>query len=226
MYYGVYAPTPDAVISPNGDGYAEKQRELSYKVVRPSNVTATLVAPGGAVAFTETLERAPGTYPVAFPPAPADPTVVEPAPPAEGRWRLEVTATDDLARTSTTTQVFTVNNTLGFARLSRRSLVVRVRGKQTISAGVTLTRAARVTATVETKTGVQVATIAVRRLPAGRFAAKWRGTTRGGRFLVYGGMYVVRFRATNELGAVEVVTPAFRVIRAAPVPQKRPNQRG
>ena len=101
-----------------------------------------------------------------------------------------------------------------------------MRGKQTISAGVTLTRAARVTATVETKTGVQVATIAVRRLPAGRFAASWRGTTRGGKFLVYGGMYVVRFRATNELGAVEVVTPAFRVIRAAPLPQKKPKPSG
>jgi hypothetical protein len=224
MYYGVYSPAPEAVISPNGDGFAEKQRELTYKVVRPSNVTASLVAPGGAVAYTETLLREPGTYPVAFPPAPTDPTVVEPAPPAEGRWRLEVTATDDLARTSTTTQTFAVNNTLGFARLSRRSLVVRVRGKQTISAGVTLTRAARLTATVETKTGVQVATIAVRRLPAGRFAASWRGTTRGGKFLVYGGMYVVRFRATNELGRVDVVTPAFRVIRAAPVPVKKPNK--
>ena len=225
MYYGVYSPTPEAVVSPNGDGYAEKQRELSYKVVRPSNVTATLVAPGGAVAFTQTLLQQPGTYPVAFPPAAADPTVAPP-PPAEGRWRLEVSATDDLARTSSTTQQFTVNNTLGFARLSRRSLVVRVRGKQTISAGVTLTRAARVTATVETKSGVQVATIAVRRLPAGRFAASWRGTTRGGKFLVYGGMYVVRFRATNELGAVDVVTPAFRVIRAAPVPKKKPKPAG
>jgi hypothetical protein len=37
-------------------------------------------------------------------------------------------------------------------------------------------------------------------------------------------MYVVRFRATNELGAVEVVSPAFRVIRAAPLPTKKPQQ--
>ena len=44
--------------------------------------------------------------------------------------------------------------------------------------------------------------------------------------MVYGGMYAVRFRATNELGAVEVVTPAFRVIRAAPVPVKKPKPRG
>ncbi|NUT56876.1 MAG: hypothetical protein HOQ03_12960 [Thermoleophilia bacterium] len=240
MYYGVYAPAPEAVISPNGDGYLERQRELSYKVVRPSNVTATLTAPDGAVAFTETLAREPGTYPVVFPPAPApaapapqkkapsrgsQPIPPPPGPPAEGRWRLEVSATDDLGRPSTTVQTFTVNNTLGFARLSRRSLVVRVRGKQTISAGVTLTRPARLTATVETKSGVQVATIAVRRLPAGRFAARWRGTTRGGKFLVYGGMYQVRFRATNQLGAVEVVSPAFRVIRAAPVPKKKPKHR-
>jgi hypothetical protein len=225
MYYGVYAPAPNPVVSPNGDGADETQRELSYKVVRPSTVTATLVAPGGLPAFTETLLQQPGTYPVAFPPAPADPTV-EPEAPAEGRWRLDVSATDDLGRTSTTSQRFTVNNTLGFAKLSRRSLTVRVRGKQTIQAGVTLTRPARVTATVETKSGVKVATIAIRRLPAGRFVARWRGTTRGGKFLVYGGMYAVRFRATNELGAVELVSPAFRVIRAAPVPKKKPKPSG
>ena len=96
MYYGVYAPTPHAVVSPNGDGFAEQQRELSYKVVRPSpTVTATLVAPGEVPAFTESLSREPGTYPVAFPPPPADPTA-EPVPPAEGRWRLDVTATEAL----------------------------------------------------------------------------------------------------------------------------------
>ena len=225
MYYGVYAPAPEAVISPNGDGIAEQQRQLSYKVVRLSTVTATLVAPGDVPAYTETLSREPGTYPVAFPPVPADP-IAEPAPPAEGRWRLDVSATDDLGRTSTTTQAFTVNNTLGFPKLSRRSLVVRVRGTQTIQAGVTLTRAARVTATVETRTGVQVATISIRRAQAGRFLASWRGTTRGGRSLVYGGMYVVRFRATNELGAVDAVSTPFRVIRAAPVPLKKPKPKG
>lgn len=221
MYYGVYAPAADPVISPNGDGFAEQQRQLSYKVVRPSTVTATLVAPGDLPAFTESLPREPGTYPVAFPPAPADP-LVEPVPPAEGRWRLDVTATDDLGRPSTTSQAFTVNNTLGFARLSRRTLIVRVRGKQTIQAGVTLTRPARVTATVETTSGVQVATISIRRATAGRFLATWRGTTLGGRSLVYGGMYTVRFRATNELGAVDLVSAPFRVIRAAPVPLKKP----
>ena len=224
MYYGVYAPAPDAVISPNGDGVAEQQRQLSYKVVRPSTVTATLVAPDGLPIFTESLSQEPGTYPVAFPPAPADPLAV-PAPPAEGRWQLDVTATDDFGRSSTTSQSFTVNSTLGFAKISRRNLVVRVRGKQTIQAGVSLTRPARVSATVETTSGVQVATILTSRATAGRFVATWRGTTRGGRSFVYGGLYVVRFRATNELGAVDVVSPAFRVIRAAPVPVKKPKSK-
>jgi hypothetical protein len=225
MYYGVYAPAPEPVISPNGDGVAERQRELSYKVVRPSTVTATLVGPGEVPAYTESLAREPGTYPVAFPPAPLDP-LAEPTPPAEGRWRLDVSATDDTGQTSTTSQAFTVNSTLGFTRLSRRNLVVRVRGKQTINAGVTLTRPARVLATVETVSGVQVAAIALRRAEAGRFVATWRGTTRGGRSFAYGGSYVVRFRATNGLGTVELRTPAFRVIRAAPVPLKKPKSKG
>jgi hypothetical protein len=219
MYYGIYSPTPDPVISPNGDGYDERQRELSYKVVRPSSVTATLFAPGDEPVFTETIERQPGTYPVAFPPAAADPTAA-PSAPAEGRWRLELNATDDTGQVSTSSQRFTVNNTLGFSRLSRRTLVVRKGGRQTISAGVTLTRPARVLATVETLGGVRVAAIALRRLQAGRFAAKWRGTTLGGKSFAYGGTYVVRFTATNELGSVDLVSPRFRVIRAAPLPKK------
>ena len=60
------APTSPAVlpvISPNGDGVDETQRPLSYKLVRPSTVTATLTAPGGAVAFTETGLKEPGHVP-------------------------------------------------------------------------------------------------------------------------------------------------------------------
>lgn len=226
MYYGVYSAPVESVISPNGDGYAERQRELSYKVVRRSTVTATLTAPDGVPASTETVVREPGTYQVAFPPVPADPTLPPPEAPAEGRWRLDVSATDDLARTSTTSQAFTVNSTLGFAKVSRRILVVRPGGTQTIQAGVTLTRAARVVASVETPRGVAVATIAIRRLEAGRFIAKWNGRTRGGKSLAYGGMHVIRFRAANSLGMVDLVTKPFRVIRAAPLPKKKPAREG
>ena len=84
MYYGTVARLERRVVSPNGDGVDETQ-QLTYKVVRPSAVTATLTAPGGQVAFTETVVREPGTYAVAFPPAPTDP---ERSPGCAGRGPL------------------------------------------------------------------------------------------------------------------------------------------
>ena len=45
LYYGAYAAPPVAsVVSPNGDGAAERQR-LSYKLVEPSTVDVRLVGP-------------------------------------------------------------------------------------------------------------------------------------------------------------------------------------
>jgi hypothetical protein len=219
MYYGVYTPAVKPVISPNGDRVDETQ-ELSYKVVRPSNVTVTLRAPGGDVAFTETVAREAGTYPVAFPPVPADPNA-EPAAPAEGRWQFEVAATDDVGRTSSTRERFTVNNTLGNVALARRKITIRPRGKQFQQAGVNVTRAARLRVTVETRSGVRVATIANRRITKpGRFLVRWKGTTRGGRLFVYGGTYVLRFRASNNLGVVELTSRPFTVVRVKPKPKK------
>ena len=223
MYYGVYTPVPAPVVSPNGDGVDETQA-LSYKVVRPSTVTVTLRAPGGGVAFTETVAREPGTYEVAFPPLPADPAA-EPAPPAEGRWELDVSATDDVGRTSQTRERFAVNNTIGFVKLARKRIVVRPRGKQFQQAGVTLTRPARLTVTVETRSGVRVATIANQRAKKGRFLVRWRGTTRGGRLFAYGGDYVLRFRASNSLGVAELASRPFKLVRAKPVPKKQPKRR-
>ena len=49
FYYGVYAPAlPAASLSPNADGVDDAQA-FSYKLVRPSTVTATLNGPGGVV---------------------------------------------------------------------------------------------------------------------------------------------------------------------------------
>ena len=88
QYFGVYSPEPaEEVVSPNGDGVAETQ-QLSFKVVRPSDVTVTLTAPGNKVAFQETAARTPGSYPVAFPPAAVQPQVdptQPPPPPADAR---------------------------------------------------------------------------------------------------------------------------------------------
>ena len=63
FYYGVIAPQPtQPVLSPNGDGVAETQT-LSFKVVRPSTVTRTLIGPDGLPHLTETDARESGHVP-------------------------------------------------------------------------------------------------------------------------------------------------------------------
>ena len=98
MYSGVYVPLPPlATISPNGDGIAERQT-FTYKVVRQSDVTATLVDPTGADAYSFTGARAPGVYKVTWPSSRHSSHRAAQA--ALGRWRWVVNATDDLARDS------------------------------------------------------------------------------------------------------------------------------
>lgn len=208
-YHGVYAPSPlEAVVSPNGDGVADAQR-ISYKVVRPSSVTATLVAPNGSLAWRDDVAREPGRYEVAFPPAPSRPQGA-PAPagqqraPAEGRWTLSVTATDDQGLRSSTSQRFVVNSTLGSLRVPRRVVVRDGGGRAELR--WTQTRLARVRVTVETPTGTLVRRISQGARPAGEQVAVWDG--RGAkRKPVAAGRYVVRVTATNELGTVALARP-------------------
>jgi hypothetical protein len=212
LYNGVYAPPPTAsVLSPNGDGVGEEER-LAYKVVRPSNVTATLRAPDGSVAFQEVTLREPGTYEVPFPPAPPappppepgvpPPPPSEPSPPVEGRWTLAVSATDDQGLASTTARRFWVNSTLGFLKVAPRTLFLRPRGGA-VRIQWTQARPARVTVRVETMHGFLLQTVAQRTFEAGQGAVVWNGRRRDGR-LAYGGRYRVLVLARNELGSVSL----------------------
>jgi hypothetical protein len=80
MYTGVYPLPPAAsVYSPNGDGVGERQ-SLRVKLVRPSTVTVSLVAPDGTLAAEQISERSPGIFRVPFPPLP--PPLPPPPPPA------------------------------------------------------------------------------------------------------------------------------------------------
>jgi len=209
QYYGVYAPPAlEEVVSPNGDGVAEEQR-LSYKVVRPSTVTASLTAPDGSVPWQESAPREPGTFEVAFPPLLPPPAEgqapIQPGPVAEGRWTLAVSATDDQGLSSTAIRRFSVNTTLAGLRIAPTRVVVRNSGGRA-EVGWTLARAARVKVTVETSEGVLVRTVANRSLPVGEQSVVWDG--RGGnRKPVGGGRYVVRVSATNELGTVALTQP-------------------
>jgi hypothetical protein len=217
QYYGAWVAAPtQPVVSPNGDGVAERQ-SLSYKIVRPSLVTTTLTGPDGAVAWSEQqVERAPGRYQVAFPPATAASASGTAPVAAEGAWKLTVQAVDEEGQASESSQSFTVNNTLSTLRLTPSRLVVRPRGTKRLRAGVSLSRPATVTVTVETKAGVPVARVLRRRVEPGRLLFQWDGRTNGGRQLAYGGAYVLRASATNELGTVEL-TRDFSILRAAPL---------
>jgi hypothetical protein len=218
QYYGVYAPEPrQRVLSPNGDGVAESQK-LAYKVVRPSTVTANLVAPDGTVAWTESLARQPGRYAVPFPPPSAGSAAAAAAagPLAEGRWKLTVEASDDQGETSKTTRMFTVNNTLSTLRLTPPRLVVRAGGRNRLRAGVGVSRPATLTVTVETRAGVPVVRLLRKPVGVGRTTFGWDGRKNGGRSFAYGGGYTLRVKAQNALGIVELTRP-FSVLRAAPL---------
>ncbi len=215
FYYGVYAQPPLVpVVSPNGDGVAEEQT-LSFKVVRPSNVTVTLTAPDGTVALSETAARAPGTYQVPFPPAPApapppDPSLPpppepEPLPPAEGRWTLSVSSVDDQGLTSSAVRRFAVNSTLGYPKLEPVRLALPPRGANA-TVFWTQTRAARVKVTVETIEGVLIRVTALRRFEPGEQAVIWNGRQANGK-LAAGGRYLVRVTAENDLGTVTLEQP-------------------
>ena len=141
-YAGVYAAPPsEAVLSPDGDGVADAQA-FSYKLPRAASVTVDLVGPGGTLRRVDAGAKDPGVYRFSWNGAAPDG-----GPEREGRWRLSVSAVDDLGRASTAERAFELNRTLGSLAVSPAVLRVR-RGGPALAARFRLTRPARVTARV------------------------------------------------------------------------------
>ena len=199
FYYGVYsAPPLVQVLSPNGDGVDESQR-FEYKLVRAANVTASLVGPDGAERTLESSPRGPGRYRLTWAGVRPD-GAAEP----EGRWRFKVSAVDDQGQSSSTERLFSFNNTLG--ALTVQPLVWVGRGGSNLRASFRLAHAAVVRATVERPSGAVVRTVLRRSFPEGPASIGWDGRDTS-RFLAYRGRYVLRLRATNELGTVDLTRP-------------------
>ena len=195
-YTGVYVPAPsDAVLSPNGDGVGDREL-LSYKVVRPSTVTAKIVGADGVARLTQTAQQAPGTYKFSTTGTKPDGTVD-----GEGRWHWVVSAVDDLGRKSSADQPFWVNSTLGNLRVPRTALVRA--GRRLTIGTFTLTRRAKVTTTVESTNGVVLRVLGSSSIGAGTASVRWDGRDRRGN-LFYGGRYVLRVRAQNQYGPTEL----------------------
>jgi flagellar hook assembly protein FlgD len=203
-YFGVHAPPTELTFSPNGDGAGDKQT-LSYKVVRPSSVTATLTGPDGVPRAIDSGHRRPGLY--RFDWSGRSNGAAEP----EGRWRFTVTAVDAEGRRSTAERRFLLNNTLGFITVQPlRAIVHRRRGGR-VTIGFQLTRPARVSVSITSKTGQLLRVLRNARVPAGRVIATWDGRYPN-RKAVFSGTYVAKITAISSAGRADLAR-SFRVRR-------------
>ncbi|HET7450814.1 MAG TPA: phosphodiester glycosidase family protein [Gaiellaceae bacterium] len=190
QYLGVYAadvPVPLVNGDPGRTG-----ETLSYKLVRPSAVTAQLVGPDGVPRVLESnVQHEPGSYSFTY-------STFD----AEGAWRWEVTAKDDLGRDSIVDRSFRYDTTL------RNVTVPGARGSATVR--FTLARAAKVRVRVETTGGVVVRDLAPVSLEAGGRSIVWDGRLPGGT-RAYGGTYVAHVFAASAAGTSDIAVQfAFR----------------
>jgi Phosphodiester glycosidase/FlgD Ig-like domain len=196
FYYGVQAPPPtQPVLSPNGDGVAEVQ-SLSYKIVRPSTVSASIVGPDRIPRQTQTGPREPGVYRLTW-----SGRTPEGAAETEGRWRWVINAVDDQQQQSSVTRAFHLNNTLGFLRVRPSRMVVHRRGGN-LRVGFQLAHPAVVTLTIQTMRGTRVRTIRQRRR-AGPASIRWNGRYGNG-VRAFSGPYVARVQTSNAFGRAEL----------------------
>jgi hypothetical protein len=196
FYYGVHAPPPpQKVLSPNGDGVAELQT-LTYKLVRRSTVTASIVGPDRIPRQTETAVKEPGVYRITWAGRTAEGT-----PELEGRWRWVINAVDETGQHSVAERSFWLNRTLG--RL-RAGPVFHVRQRRSaLRIGFRLVNPARVRVTIESASGARVRTVTNRVMLPGTKTVRWDGRY-GNRALAYRGLYTVRVLASNRFGPAEL----------------------
>jgi hypothetical protein len=183
QYFGVYAPEPLLPLLTGEPGLAAEP--ISYKLVRPSTVTAVLVGPDGAPHPLESgVAHAPGTY--SFTANTFD---------HEGTWRWDVSATDDLGRTSTIERTFRFDTTL-------QALAVPRTAQKTVRVGFTLTRPAQVTLRIEATGGLLLRALPAASLQPGAEAIRWDGKLPGGS-LAFAGTYVAHLLVASDVGTSE-----------------------
>lgn len=200
-YTGVYAAPPKTgVVSPNGDGVDDTQT-FSYKLVRAANVTASIVGPDKSARVLAQGGLQPGVQTLEW-----DGKTPAGAPAAEGDWRFAVTAVDDRGVTSTAQRDFSLNETLGSLEATPPVAQLRARARGSVAATFELARAADVTVTVETRTGIVIATLLDRQLSPGPQKVLWNGRTWTGA-LAFTGAYQLRVVAANSIGRVSLTAP-------------------
>jgi hypothetical protein len=184
QYFGVYVP-PLPQPQLNGEP-GQTSEALSYRLVRPSTVTAQLVGPDGAAHVLEAaVKHDPGTYAFSF--GTFD---------HEGTWDWKVTATDAAGAVSTADRTFRYDTTL-------RAVAVPKSARGSVTVRFTLSRPASVKLQIETPGGVVLDTVPTAQLPAGAQSVTWDGRLQGGT-RAYGGAYVAHLFATSSAGTSDV----------------------
>jgi hypothetical protein len=189
-YTGVYVPPPALNLSPNADGVGDREG-LDYRLVRPSTVSAKLIAPDGSARELDSGQKPAGRYHLTW-----DGTDAAGAPAPEGTYHWNVSATDDLGRASSQDRRFTLDRTLGFLRVSPDARRV----------AFTLTRDATVRVTIETRSGAILRTVAKGARAAGSVTTRWNGRDGRGK-RVRRGMYVVHVSVTSPIGLSQLRAP-------------------
>jgi len=183
QYFGVYAPPPSVPVI--GKQNQSDVEQLVYKVVRPSDVTASVVGPDGTVHPLDSGSKQPGIYRFTW-------NTYD----VEGTWHWNVKATDDLGRTSIADQTFRYDLTLS-------RLVVPASSRPPVKATFTLSRPATATLRVETNLGTVVETSRPAPLDAGVQSITWDGTTTTGA-AAPPGSYVMRVLVTSSVGTMDL----------------------
>jgi hypothetical protein len=193
-YTGVFAPAPTPpTLSPNADRAGDRVT-LVYKIVRPSTISAKLVAPDGSARELFAGQKTLGRYRFSW-----DGTDAAAQPAPEGIYHWNITATDDLGRTTSADRTFRLDKTLGFLRVSP--------GARRID--FTLARNANIRVTIETPAGAVLRTVATGARPTGPARVLWNGRN-AKKKLFKRGSYAVRVSATSELGVSALRVP-FRI---------------
>jgi phosphodiester glycosidase/flagellar hook capping protein FlgD len=187
QYAGVYASPLGAPVS---GANAPAGEQLDYKLVRPSTVTAAVIAPDGTSHVVDTGSRPPGIYRFSW-------TTLD----SEGTWHWNIKATDDLGRSSSIDRPFTYDLTL--SALDVPKTVTAAAG---LKAGFTLSRPASVSISVATPTGVVIASDPPVNLQAGTQTLTWTGTTITGA-PAPAGSYVAQVTATSAIGTSGLSAP-------------------
>jgi flagellar hook assembly protein FlgD len=188
------------VVSPNGDDVDDTQT-FSYKLVRSATVTATLVGPDRSTRVLAQDGEEPGLHTIQW-----DGHTATGGDAPEGSWKFSVTTVDKQGASSTADRLFALNNTLGSLVAVPAVAQLRPKARGSVAATFDLAHPARVTVTVEKRSGIVIATVLDAQLDPGAQKVLWNGRTWTGS-LAFTGPYQVHVVATNSIGTVSLTAP-------------------